>query len=420
MPISPIPIDGPVLVLGAGLDGAAVAWGLARRGASVIVVDERDLGSVVIEEERYAAWWPGADDAVTRLAGRGADLLEQLCAEPGKALGINRRGHLFVASRPAPESSLRSLAGRLVARTGGQLREHATTEWYLPSPANGVRGVPDGIDLLEGAALRTVFPFLGSQIHSGLHVRRAGWVDGGALRARLAESAGVAGVQFLSGRVRGVDRSPSEGWSVRLDSGERVTGGAIVVTGSGRGGLARRVGLVEPGLDATWLVARLAGAAPLLPATAPVIVPSDDLALPANPRSLRGGGTGDLVIETTLLGTPAPGTALSGEDLFRELAATVPLLGGHRGPAPRLSARATPLWLSPDGRPMIGMTASGMCVVRGVSGAVNLSLGAGDLVGDLLMGGEMPPWAASLAPARFEEYQLLRGPGIAGRAPVDF
>lgn len=420
MPNNPIPFAGPVLVLGGGLEGVAAAWGLARRGASVIVVDERDLGSVVIEEERYAAWWPGADESVARLAARGVDLLEHLYAEPGKAFEINRRGHLFVASRAAALSSLRSLAGRLVGRTGGQLREHATTEWYLPSPPKGVRGVPDGFDLLEGASLRSVFPFLGRQVHSGLHVRRAGWVDGGALRERLAESARLDGAQFVSGRVQGVDQSADGSWSVRLDGGERLLAGAIVVTGAGRGRLARRVGLVEPGLDATWLVARLAGGAALLPPTAPVIVPSDDLALPANPRSLRGGGVGDLVIETTLLGIPSPGTTLSGEDLFRELAASVPLLGGHRGPAPRLSARAAPRSLSPDGRPMIGMTASGMHVVRGLAGAVNLSLAAGEMIGDMLTGAAVPAWAQTLAPARFEDYQVPRGLGVAVRAPVDF
>lgn len=415
-----IPFSGPVLVLGGGLEAAAVAWALSRRGASVIVADDRHLGSATIDEERYAAWWPGADDSMARFAARGVDLLEQLYAEPGAPFAINRRGQLFVASRPAAESSLRTLVGRLVGHTGGQLREHATTEWYLPSPENGVRGVPDGIDLLDGNTLRTVFPFLGRQIHAGLHVRRGGWVDGPALRARLTDSARRQGAQFVTDRLRGVDRGPAEAWSVGLDSGVRVDCGAIVMTGPGRDAVARRVGLIDPGLDATWLVARLHGLASLLPTTAPVVVPSDDLVLPANPSSVRGGGAGDLVIETTYLGTLPAGTSLSGEDLFRELAASVPLLAGHRGPAGRLSARAATQFLSPDGRPIVGRAASGVFVARGLSGAVNLALAAGDLLAELVAGGAVPLWALPFAPARFEEYQLPRGPGVPGPAPVDF
>lgn len=420
MPTKSIPIQGRVLILGAGVEGVALAWALASRGREVTILDERELGRPVIDEDRYAAWWPGAEDAVARLASRGVDLLEHLHASAGRPFGFNRRGQLFVASRVQAEAGLRTLAGRLVGQTGGQLREHATTEWYLPSPENGVRGVPDGIDLLEGAALRSVFPFLGQQVHGGLHVRRGGWVDGRALRERLMDVARSRGALLISDRLSAVDGSAGSGWSVRLEGGGRVEGDALVVTGAGRHGLARRVGLIEPGLDATWLVARLADGAGLLPPTAPVIVPSDDLALPANPRSLRGGGAGDLVLETTLLGVPTGGAPLSGEDLFRELAATVPLLGGHRGPAVRLSARAVPVWLSPDGRPTIGESAAGVWVLRGVSGAANLALGAADLLADLLGGGPVPAWADSFGPRRFQEYHLPRAANFPARTPADF
>ncbi len=101
-----------VVVIGAGVTGALVAYRLATAGASVVVIDKRDvasgstaattgllqyetdtsLGDLVAhlgEEPAVRAW---------RLGLEAIDDIERLCAEVGDASGFARRPSLYLAS----------------------------------------------------------------------------------------------------------------------------------------------------------------------------------------------------------------------------------------------------------------------------------------------------------------------------------
>src|SRR5690606_6220538 len=108
----------------------------------------------------YAPWWPGGEASIVQLTDAGIGRLEAMHQESREAFRANRRGRVVVTGRPETARLLRSVAGRQAALGLGPLREHTSTDWYLPSPSEGFRGVPDGFDLLEGPGLRSAFPFL--------------------------------------------------------------------------------------------------------------------------------------------------------------------------------------------------------------------------------------------------------------------
>jgi D-amino-acid dehydrogenase len=416
----------PIMVVGSGLAGAAAAWALGRAGLSVTLIEDRESGDAAPpEEERYCSWWPGIDDAMAPVASRGVDLLEQLYALSEGGFGGDRRGHLFLAHHTATDDALRILAGRQAPYSGFQLREHATAEWYLPSPTHGMKGVPDGLDFLEGRGLRTAFPFLGGRVRSGLHVRRAGTVDGRALRRWLLGVVRLEGGTTLTGHVIGADRRGPDDWVIRLADGGTTAGRAIILAG-GRSarGLIRQLGVPDPAAAATWVVARLEDRATALPPAAPVVVPSDEpfAADPVVERSgsffsLRGGRR-DLVIEAT---TAAAGLQppLAAGDLVRGLADSVPAVAADREQPSRLTSVAVRIGLALDGRPVVGLWRDGLHLLTGVTGGVGVVLGAAEALADSVSGRRSLEWTAALTPARGLPPAVPRY-GLPDIARVDF
>ena len=261
-----------VVVVGSGLAAIATAQSLVSRGAAVVLIEEREpvTPGPSLEVESYRPWWPG-DEVMTRLATRGVDLLEGLHVESGGGFAMNRRGHLLIGSELDPVIRLRTAAGRYAAAGGGPLREHSSTDWYLPAPAEGMRGVPGGLDLLEGRALLGAFPFLGPQARLGVMVRRAGWVDGQGLRRWLLGTFRASGGTVTADSLSGATCDVTQGWVVSLASGLKLRADGIVLAGARARPLARRISL-ELGLTtSTRVTALLTGSASLLGVSPPIV-----------------------------------------------------------------------------------------------------------------------------------------------------
>src|SRR5262249_25235928 len=112
-----------IVVVGAGIVGCSVAYELARRGASVQVVDERPAGmgatqasagvlAPYIEAHENT---PFLDLAVHSL-GLFDDLIERAAADGGVAVPYRRTGTLNVAATDEALRALRSTADLLTKR----------------------------------------------------------------------------------------------------------------------------------------------------------------------------------------------------------------------------------------------------------------------------------------------------------------
>jgi methylglutamate dehydrogenase subunit A len=163
-----------VVVVGAGVNGLSVAWGLAERGADVIVLDKGRIGSGAsgiaggIVRNYYRA------EAITELVRLSVEMFE----EDPEAYGFRQVGYI-AAVPPAQVEDLKAIreqherAGyesELVVG-GGSCREYLSwtwTDWDAPV-----------------AAL--------------LHERRGGWADSMQTVRRLAERARAAGAEIREG-----------------------------------------------------------------------------------------------------------------------------------------------------------------------------------------------------------------------------
>ena len=422
----------PVLIVGSGLPAAAVARAVATAGLRAVLVDEREpVREGGGEGLWYAPWWPGGEPPIVQLTEAGIDRLEAVYRESGEGFSANRRGRLIVTGRPELARLLRSMAGRQVALGHGPLREHTTTDWYLPSPPDGFRGVPDGCDLLEGAGLRSAFPFLDPGMVLGVHVRRAGWVDARALRRWLIGAIREAGGVVVSEPVRGIEFT-GDGWRITTVSGARLSGPTLVLAGSRVRSLGRLAGFELPWADYTRLVGVLAGGARAIPGSCPMIAadldgwgavgPAGELGAEAawGLPSLLADGDGGLRLEAAMPGVPAAAeVGRLGEALLERLGQAVATLRSYRGPPGGLEVAAYPMPLAPDLRPAIGMAdRRGGFVVAGVGMTVGLVLGAADLLAAYLAGAPLPGYAPAFVPGRFGPLSLRPPDGTTSR--VDF
>lgn len=129
-----------VLVIGAGITGALVAYRLTRAGASVVVVDKRDVASGstaattgLLQYETDTSLTElvarlGEDAAVRvwRLGLEAIDDIEQLCAETADPSGFARRPSLYLASS-------RRDGRRLQAEYDLRRRLGFDVEWFAPN-----------------------------------------------------------------------------------------------------------------------------------------------------------------------------------------------------------------------------------------------------------------------------------------------
>jgi len=209
-----------IIVVGAGIVGCAIAHELARRGASVEIVDERPVGMGATQASAgvlapYIEAREGStllDFTVRSLALFDA-FVERVSAESGVRVAYRRTGTLDVAVNEAEMLALRATAG-VLAR--------------LEVPAL----------LLDAQAVRREEPQLGDGAIGGLLIEAHGFVGAVDLTRALAAASRRHGAQLIEGsRVRRIARRNGDMF-VDTDRGS-LTGNAVVLAaGSWSGKIA--------------------------------------------------------------------------------------------------------------------------------------------------------------------------------------
>ncbi|HXD73285.1 MAG TPA: glycine oxidase ThiO [Vicinamibacterales bacterium] len=198
--------------MGAGIVGCAVGYELARRGASVQIVDDRQpgMGATQASAGMLAPFTEAKDRNTTflELAVRSLDLYDEFVprvADTARTtVGYKRTGTLDVASSRERLDHLRDVAARLEAR--------------------GVK-----LSMLDAAEARAEEPQLGRSTLGALLIEAHGYVRAGELTRALVAAARCHGAQLVEGaRARSISQRDGD---LVVDTGRgSVTGGAVVVT----------------------------------------------------------------------------------------------------------------------------------------------------------------------------------------------
>ena len=439
-----------VVICGAGVIGAAVAYELAaRRGVrDVVLVEQGEPLSLTSDKstEAYRNWWPGPDDAMVRFMNRSIDLLEEVARASDNGIMLNRRGYLYATGDPARLPALRAEAEAISALGAGELRIHDGEErGYIPSPAHGWEGAPEGADLfLDPALIRRRFPYLGEGVVGVLHARRAGWFSGWQLGMWLLEQARAHGARLLRGKVTAVDQAGGRVTAVRVATpgGEtRIATGAFVsAAGPLQGEVGRMLGLELPLYNELHLKAAIEDRLGVVPRDAPMLIWADPVRLPwseeeraelaeepelrwlleelpagAHTRPEGGAGASTILLLWDYHTGAVPPTFPIQIDeqlpelALRGLATMLPGLGGYLRSVPRAVIDGGYYTRTRENRPLIGpLPVTGAYIAGGFSGfGLMAACAGGELVAQHITGEALPPYASAFSLARYDDPAYL-------------
>ena len=206
-----------IIVVGAGVIGCAIAEELARRGASVEILDERPVGMGATQASAgvlapYIETREGHPllDLTVRSLRLYEEFVERVSAESGLAIAYRRSGTLTVATDEAEWNTLR-VAAEYLTRIGVSAA------------------------LFEAAAARAEEPHLGDSTVGGLLIQEHGFVGATDLTRALVASARRRGAQFIEqSRVRRIC-TEGEDLVIETDRGTLTADAVVVAAGSWAG-----------------------------------------------------------------------------------------------------------------------------------------------------------------------------------------
>lgn len=212
----PVPQSRDIVVVGAGIVGCAVGYELARRGASVEIVDDRPAGGGATQASGgMLAPWNEAPEGgpLLELAARGLDEYDRFVASLARdtvSFLYRRNGTLEVATREAGLTRLHEIAA-----------------------AAAQRGVP--CEILDAADLRHMETSLSPAVRGGILFPSQGFVSAPDLIRALVTAARRHGARLVQqGRVVRITRRGEE-TQVVTERGAIVTDIVVIAAGSWSG-----------------------------------------------------------------------------------------------------------------------------------------------------------------------------------------
>ncbi|HTO98862.1 MAG TPA: glycine oxidase ThiO [Myxococcales bacterium] len=202
------------IVIGAGVQGCAVALRLAQAGRDVAVLERSVPGAEAssaaagilspgVEAEEPGPFYQLCAASLSRYRGF-ADELERLT---GIALGYRGGGTLQVAF---DDLTARTLAGR-----AAQIQKH---------------DIP--VEVIDGDEVRRLEPALDPRVRGALWFKEEASIDPRPLARALHLAAHAAGAKFLSGQVRRIVQVEGRAIGVDHDRGRLHAGAVVLAAGS--------------------------------------------------------------------------------------------------------------------------------------------------------------------------------------------
>lgn len=428
-----------IVICGAGVAGVSAAYHLVvRRGVrNVVLVDERPPLSLTSAygTEAYRNWWP--DLTMFRFISRSIDLLEEVSAESGNAVRMNRRGYVFLTGDRRRIPELIEEAESVSRLGGGALRVHPDGGSYLPSRPEGLQPDLTGADLiLDTETIRRLFPFLTDDTAAMLHVRRCGWMDVPSLGRWMLDRITSGGGRIVRDRITNVDTKSNQVTGAKLESGSVLeTGRLVLAAGPLVGEAGRLLDLDIPVFMELHGKITVEDTAGVLPPDAPMMIWTDPVELvwddderrrhAADPttRYLTAPFPAGLHIrprfrdgKQTFLGIwtydVAPREAVFPPAfdpsypviVLRGLARMIPAMRAYFDTADALPVDGGYYCKTPDNRPLIGpLPIEGAYIAGALSGyGVMGSQAAGELVAGHVTGEALPDYAKAFSFDRFD------------------
>jgi len=362
------------IVVGGGLVAASVAYHLARRGASVIIVEGGQPGAATNAGAGIICPWTAPlDDACYRLCAEGAryypELLAMLAGDGEAGSGYGRVGTLCVAGQ---DEALEPMAALVRSRR------------------TSAPDIGEVAALAPGEPAR-MFPPLAPDL-AGLWIGGGARVDGRAIRDCLLRAAVARGARRVPGTAT-LDRAGDQVTGVTVGA-ERIGADAVVVAaGAWTAGVCAGLGIGLPVGPQRGQIVHTS-----LPGTDtaawPVVLSSQDPYLVAFPA-------GRVVLGAT--------REQAGFDYHTTVGGVGGLLAGAARLAPGLREAElleTRIGFRPvtsDGRPLLGAVAGGLIVATG-HGPEGLTAGpwSGLAVAQLALGQPPVTDLAPFDPSRFQ------------------
>ena len=206
-----------VIVVGAGIVGSAVAYELARRGASVEIVDERPVGMGATQASAgvLAPYIEARDGSAllewtVRSLGLYDDFVARVSEDSGAAIPYRRSGTIDLATSERELDTLRTTAGVLERRRVPAL-------------------------LLDAEAARAEEPLAAADVVGALLIEEHGYVGATQLTHALVAAARHRGAQLVEpSRVRRIHQRDGD-VVVETDRGTLTSNAVVLAAGSWSG-----------------------------------------------------------------------------------------------------------------------------------------------------------------------------------------
>ncbi len=157
-----------VVICGAGIAGISTAYYLATRYGitDVLIVDPHPPLSQTTSKsgENYRNWWP--NNSMADFANRSIHLMEEIANQTENIIHMNRRGYLYVSTKPSKEHLLTIKQHAQAACKSWPLRwypdrNRSVDRLYDPVPEDNYADQPLGVEIFarKGFDTRMVSTF---------------------------------------------------------------------------------------------------------------------------------------------------------------------------------------------------------------------------------------------------------------------
>jgi glycine/D-amino acid oxidase-like deaminating enzyme len=443
-----------VVICGAGIAGVSAAYHLTvkEKVKDVLIVDERSPLTLTSDKstEAYRNWWPGPGNTMVRFINHSIDLLEELARESDNYFHMNRRGYVFLTSRPEQIILMESTAQEISNLGAGPIRYHRgipEDPVYPPRIGKGFDPALNGADfVLEPKIVRREYPFLAGTALAMLHPRRCGWLSAQQLGMYLLSQAKYGGARFLMGRVSGVKTNKSGIGEVRIDTGKESlhvsTRRFVIAAGPLLKEVGAMIGLDLPVFNELHGKISFRDSLSIIPRHVPLMIWTDPVRLlwndeereeletrertrwlleefPGGVHFRPEGGEGSPVILALWTYDIKPQEPLwppafrpeYAEIVMRGMARMVPDLSVYLGKMAPPFVDGGYYCKTRENRPLIGpLSVKGAFVIGALSGfGIMSSMAAGELLARHVSGSDLPDYAPAFLLSRYEapEYRQI-------------